>query len=396
MLRAIATAAALAIAIPAYAGTYTVDPNGGADFDSLQAAIDAVPEGSTLLATGTFTEPAITIRKSIRILGTGLELMPWQFLDVALDVADADWVILEGVNVRRAGIEPFGAHGIHVSNVGHFALRDSYVEACFYDPFVWGSCLDPVPSGYHAVWLENVEDAWIERCELRGATGTHHFAFGDDGFCGEERVIGGRGGDGLRIDGSFVFLAGSMVIGGYGGTADWNDSIGRGEPPEMLVGGDGGNGVTGDLWFGGGGVLAYGEPGTWVYSAGPDWGIGHDGKFGESLTGTETPAHLPDALSVSALHVGEVATLSGQGFTPAGMVLLFVALELDPPIRIRAGQWLLEPPFVYLGPVATDGAGAFTLDAMLPDDPELVGALAFVQAFDVTQLSEPEELLFEE
>ena len=95
--------AAIAFALlstnPAWAGTYTVMENGRGDFDSIQTAVDSVPEGSTLLVTGSFAEE-VTIKKSIRIVG-GTIYSVGTFKDlVEIHYPDAEKIILVQDNLN--------------------------------------------------------------------------------------------------------------------------------------------------------------------------------------------------------------------------------------------------------------------------------------------------------
>jgi hypothetical protein len=384
-------------AASATAGTWTVNPDGSADFTSLQVAVDTVPDGSTLLASGLFDEGLWIHGKSIRIVSTSPPDGTWVLGPLwggwLIVVEDADWVILEGINAEPGPTSYYGAYGVVVRNVRHFELHDAVVKAAEFNPWVWGSCVSTDQSAYHGAWLQDVDYARITNSSLFGATGTWIFSFGDDGFCGRDQVFGGAGGDGLRAERSFVVLENVTAAAGNGNSADWNDWTGIHEAPEMLTGGAGGNGVTGDV-FTTDCSFFEGQGGGYVYSVGPNWGWGRNGPPGVEIAGTNTPLALPDLLDVSVLRIGADATLAGHGFKPASFAVLFMGLDVDPPYLLRRGAWMLATPFFLLGAIPTDAAGAFRLDDVVPDDPLLVGVLGYVQAIGPAALSEPQELIF--
>ena len=375
----------------ALAGTYTVMENGRGDFDSIQTAVDTVPEGSTLLVTGNFAEE-VTIKKSIRIVG-GTIYSSGNLFDL-IEIQGADWVILDGITIpnSESGGDGSYGHAIHVQDVRFFALQNATVFGQYLNSSWYAGC-GVFPSGFDSVWLERVGYARISSCYLFGAKGTEVYAFGDPGFCGEYDIKGGVGGAGLRVDQSFVVVEDTTAMGGAGGDAFWNDWEGLNQPPNSLVGGDGGNGVNGDVWSDAC-YFVSGAAGTWKYDPYFDWGIGSDGNTGVPVNGVETPLALPEKLTVSDLVIGQPATISGQGFQSSSIALLFFATDVDPPLAIRQGAWMLELPWVFVDRMPTDGAGNFTLQTTIPDDPSLVALLFFLQVADFTTISEPEELIF--
>jgi hypothetical protein len=151
--------------------------------------------------------------------------------------------------------------------------------------------------------------------------------------------------------------------------------------------------MTGDVWSDGC-TFTPGLAGSYVYTVGPNWGWGRYGVDGIAIEGVDTPFAMPDLLDASELKIGSIGALAGHGFQPLSLVLFFVGVDVDPPVVLRRGPWMLAPPFFVIGGTTTDGLGGFLVAGLIPNDPTLVGQLGYLQALSAKALSEPQELIF--
>ena len=375
----------VAIANPARADVFTVDPSGNGDFLDLQVAIQSVPAESTLLVQG--THGPVVIDRSLAIIGGVIDWDPFfDFPFAGLEVQDVDWLYLEGMEIGHGDSLPgIGAHGVFAANVEELTLEECIVRGTRYWPDGGGDCFRFGP--YHGLLLDNVEMCNATDCQFLGAEGRPMWAF-PDGSCSacDDTVIGGDGGDGVHIIESRLWVESCIAKGGSGGDVFWNPV----DPscdfaPTLLKGGDGGNGVTGDV--NSTLLTATGGSGGGYWFDFTDWGTGENGADGVPIDGVERV--LPDHLEITPLaEPGESVTLSGHNYPAGALVLIYVSGTLNDGADVGKGVWFLNPPWIRIGLFRADGAGNFQLTGDLVNDPSLIGLRVAFQGLAADSISE--------
>ena len=108
--------------------TWTVDDSGGADFTSIQAAIDAAISGNTIYVyTGTYSENVV-VNKQLTLEGEGAEVVTVTNCtsDSPVFNVTADYVNISGFTVT--GATGWGAHaGIYLGGVNHCTISSNNV-----------------------------------------------------------------------------------------------------------------------------------------------------------------------------------------------------------------------------------------------------------------------------
>ena len=110
----------------------TVDDSGGADYTSIQAAIDAANPGDTIFVfNGTYYEN-VWVNKQITLMGEGADVVTVQPASASWNVfvVSADYVNLSGFNVEGApGSGATGAPvGILLTNVVHCVISNNIIS----------------------------------------------------------------------------------------------------------------------------------------------------------------------------------------------------------------------------------------------------------------------------
>ena len=116
----------------ALADTWTVDDDGKADFDNIQAAIDAASDGDTVeVQAGTYFETIDFLGKSISVTGVAgsvVTIINAQFAGTAVTISGTDAVTtLAGFTIEK-GYTSFGG-GLNISNCQDLQFIDCHVSA---------------------------------------------------------------------------------------------------------------------------------------------------------------------------------------------------------------------------------------------------------------------------
>ena len=352
------------LASPAAASTWTVDDSGGADFTTIQAAIDSAKPGDVLLVhLGNYA--AFTLDRDLSILAVpgaapfvigeshiltdnvAVAGLHFNSLDV---VGAAGFVLLDGIQVDGNLSGPLGCTaGLVVSGCAQVHIERSTIHGKNGDYYCESRGLRVVDS---VVTLTD--------CTVTGGTG-----WGDDfyGYAGQE---------GLDVEGqSAVLLSETSVFGGNGGTPqilfggqggwgevalklNWSDESGpatvtvRGSSASILKGGHAGQGIGGlDAWAAASGY------GTLKLS-----GVGYDPPSFGALLDVELPVPAePFVTLVGGDAANAFKRLNLHG--PNGAALwLFASLHpaqlslpgpIDGTIWLDLGTPVLILPFTLLG-----------------------------------------------
>lgn len=159
----------LALTSPSIAATLTVDGDGGGDYDTIQAAIDAASSGDILtIAGGTYSECIDTSGKDLELQGAG-----------------ADEVTINGRGDCTNAVAVQGGETVSIAGV---EIRNST---------------------YRAVYVEG-STLFLEDVEVRGS-GTTYSGYGIDG--GGLAVVGGSATlTGVELDGNEGYQGGNLYL----------------------------------------------------------------------------------------------------------------------------------------------------------------------------------------
>ena len=130
VLRTILSAGVLAVLLLACAGaaagaTWVVDDGGGADFTSIQAAVDAAGAGDAIeVRSGTYVEN-VDVNKRLTLIGDGADVVTVRAVDASDHVFEvtADWVDISGFTV--AGATDWNMAGFYLHNADHCSISDN-------------------------------------------------------------------------------------------------------------------------------------------------------------------------------------------------------------------------------------------------------------------------------
>jgi hypothetical protein len=359
-------------------GTYVVDPAGGADFTDLQTALDAVPADSTVVVRGDWGGWIPRITKSVSIVGlhiTGFYNYPSKPDDAAIEVdagADAR-VTFYGLHIDIGPTDSInGPRGINIRSAGDVVISDStilcsYVNTSLYDYYARDG---------DGVVVYSAKSLYILRSTIHGGSRGEDFYLCDYG-----NEHGPDGGDAVQA--GDVVVVDSELKGGDGGflvrdCADCSDT--------RAVPGIPGRGLVCRSAYLSNSTVVAGSPGYgWLSHCEPYPGTPsgpNDDIDGERID-------LPDALHGNDAVMGQPLHVNGDGYAPDELVLLFFSTSIGPALPLKQGPWLLEWPIVLVGVLATDDAGGFALDGVVPKDPQIEGKPFFLQAFAASRVSEP-------
>jgi len=398
MFRACPIVALLLLAAPLRAGVLVVDAAGGpgADFTSLQAAVDAAASGDLLLVrSGDYGGLLIDGKALSVVADTGADVSvaftaPLQRTEVRHLPAGAN-VLLQGLRLREIPMMPT-----------FVPYNAGFVHDCA--GTVW---LDDCSVEFGAPALQ-VQDC--ARVVVAGGS-----------ILGTPSVEGGSG-TGLRVEDSDVVVAGSTILGGDGRDAGWGafmTFIGSSPgAPGVSLGGSstvvtladctvhGGAGGAGFWFFGdvcgapsdGGDGLVLDAPGPFAAIArlAGTLPLGGDAGGATICGQTSSPGLGIHTLGGSVMFLSGVpGTLTAAGPTREGESLTvdvrgkagdlaWVVLSPMPGGKFfygaKEGELLLGPPFiaVTLGPLPA--GGALALSAHVPElGPGVEGLAAFAQ-----------------
>lgn len=388
----------------------TVDDTAGtgAMHASIQAAVDAAPEGATIrIASGTYA--------AFTVVGKGLAIVA----DNGADVDVAGTVQIQGlaagqeVLLRRLSIVGVGTQALKIG----LALGRVWIEEC--------ELKTAIPSGLKqdgrtVLELMACADVRVSRSALQAASGSNESVggygaaksggIGIDAYGSTVRVYdssvqaggggngktdglmhAGQGADAISLHTSRVTVWGSQLHGGKGGNSDYCD-----ECPSQLYCGDPGHGghcIRSSNAPGGivvellGASLFPGEGGH-NYDLGDDCPDGVDGQWVYNLFAEQTlvtPGPFRSFFSKSPVDDGTSAALFLEG-VPGDLAVIAAGVPSGPfPISDFVGLLFLAPagPLVFAG--AYSAAALQPLSVPIPQQPPGFESLrAYVQGAVVT------------
>lgn len=377
--------AALAMAPSSQGGVYTVDPAGNADFLSLQVAVQSVPAESTLLVRG--VHRPVVIDRSLAILGGVIDWDPWsEYPTAGLEAHDVEWLYLEDMEIGHGQLDAgISSHGVFARNIESLTFQSCVIRGTPYVPDGGADCFQSGP--YHGVLVENVEMCNATDCQFFGGEGKSVWAYSEDGCgtCGSQ-VVAGDGGDGVHLVGSRFWAEDCLAVGGDGGQANWNPGDPDCDyPPTLLQGGDGGNGLTGDVNTTAVAAIA-GTGGNYRFFM-TDWGTGQKGANGVPVLGVQRI--LPDHLAVTPVaEPGGSMLLRGHDYTPGDFVLVYMSPYLTDGHDVNKGTWFLDLPWYKLGLFRANAAGSFLFDGQVSNSQNQIGIRIAFQALSPDSTSE--------
>ncbi len=224
------------------------DPS--ADYQYLQEALDAVPEGSTLLLYGDHQAEysrnpngrwdSFEITKSVRIVGAEDDVEIFSATSdncgAALWVDDPDGTVLLNnlslVGNAREMSETEHHHGLRVESVDRIRLRWCQVEAGHYMEY------DEPEYGVCAAYFKQANLAIADVCSFQGGRGD---ALGYDEGAERDWYAAGGGGAGIISYAQVLYLNRSLVCGGFGGAIKMMTAY---DGSDDVISGDGGAGIV--------------------------------------------------------------------------------------------------------------------------------------------------------
>lgn len=380
--RSLALLPVLGLSLPSAQTSWTVDDNGPADFNSIQAAVTSpLVAGGDVLLVEPGNYGAVSLTKEIHILGNPSGPRPSvtdidaqnvkSFTLYWLDTAEID-----AANVpARSRIDrcDVGIRGISIDNCPEVVVT----RTTSFPTAVEGFFSDGVP----AVDVSGTSRVQLVDCVLRGADGQ------DDFF------EAGFGGAAVRIfDGSDVWVAGSDLTGGTGGTT------------QVFSGFDG---IGGDGLFISGGSSANVRGSSFhLVAGGEGGGDSSDGRainvqdFGGPASSATysgvTVSGITEGLLINPpepyLYVrGEDAPgetrrlfLYGEAGNTAIVATSFGAQFLELPIFVGAPLWLNPSALVEQIPVTLLGQDdPVNVTWTLPNNPAFTGVAYIIQAAEL-------------
>ena len=380
--------AALLLAAPSSADLLVVDASGGGDFTSLDAAVLAANGGDTLLLrTGSYTEATV--------VGTSLALVAEVGANVRIDslivrqLAPGQEVLLRGLEFEAQNFRPTCTLR---QNGGLVRVEDC--EFLGRDGFQFSPGEEAHPDGGPALLVEQCTGVTLVDTLVRGGRGAplededSEFSTGDGAvglaavlsnvaFLGGRveggrggsvfdttPVTGGAGGDAATIVSGTLFVAGTEVFGGGGGSGECDglfifcSSGGRGGAGLVLDGG-----ATGTLR---GADLQGGTGGT----DGDFSGSGPDGLPLELVGGATSTELLPAPQFLRAnspVREGANLVLDLAG-VPGELAFFQVgATQVQGLFPELAGPLLVGTPVLTQLAGLLDGAGELQLALGVPD-----------------------------
>ncbi|MHC4893087.1 MAG: pectinesterase [Planctomycetota bacterium] len=423
------------LTVAVFAGAARADltvgpPGSGADYDDLQAAIDAAPSGETLRLLPGHYEPAAIHFKGLRIIGPGpdqvvigtdeLEPEAFSVFSISGTLDDRDEILISGVTFRSDE----GTRGTDVratSVNGRLTFHDVVFEtveppwdnqatvtlsSC--SDVIFDDCViagydpahhsDPTDAnGGPALHVLNFTRVALHRCRVTGGSsgdfGSGNVRAGaalwDQGFSTDITIHGGeyRGGS-ARVPSdpeTSAKPAAALVL-------DSDPATLSGPPGTLFRGGDGylepdGLNVAGAQavdWFSSLLVLK-------VVADGPSFEGGVGGN-GQSATPYDVlPGLGPTELNLRfpGLHPSAASASTGAAFTlrldgePGALHAVYASIYVAKAFKVHGvGALAYLPPtsLDFLGQATLDAGGAAELLLQVPLDPALAGRVLWFQS----------------
>lgn len=214
MFRALGSiAAGVALAFPASATIWIVDPSGGGDFTDIQAAVDAAADGDTIqVLDGTYAK-VIVDGKGLTIEGIGNDVRIQGSLQI-LNTQPAQANVIAGIETTGlAGSSVPVSDGVGMSVdgcLGPVTARDCQFTGA--KGSNGSSSITAGKVGLTGVLVTDSANVLLVRCTALGGDG------GDVKFP-DWNPAGGDGGIGIKATGSSVALCEVLATGGEGGEA---------------------------------------------------------------------------------------------------------------------------------------------------------------------------------
>ncbi|MCC7373482.1 MAG: hypothetical protein IT581_02415 [Verrucomicrobiales bacterium] len=213
--------------------TVTVSPGGGADFSSIQAAVNSLPStgGKVCVLAGEYSENILILgRRNITIVGCGLRSRVTAAADApVIHIANSESIHIEslalvaeetapGILAQRTGglavdvaAAAFRLRDLSFRDLAIVARRRSAIEVHDAEVLAIRECqlfLEDLASPWPGIFLV-AEDALVERNELRGRL----FSRGND-----QRIPGSSRSGGIQIGGlsERVRIINNLIVGGSG------------------------------------------------------------------------------------------------------------------------------------------------------------------------------------
>ncbi|MBL8898696.1 MAG: hypothetical protein JNM84_13750 [Planctomycetes bacterium] len=374
-LRALACAA-LAVIYPALASAQSirVNPNGGAPFTDLQAAIDAAPHGATIRVQGGTWGPLV-VRRSVRLIGepTFEIFVQGQSLAGSGGIAQDRALTLLGSGQDELELSHCTIHG---------RVPGPLFAQCF--PAISGGgfrSIRIVSSLIEAPRWQNVTGLAVGQPAISLAPGAHLWladtaVVGGTSYdcCGSAFRFGPRGGAAIEASGCRVTALDSQIRGGDGLATYWSffppsnnacpcpanapfDSRGgAGVVAEILLEANSSitGGLGGEVWF---------DPGFGFQP----WGRQPDGPAADVTRRITWTDDVTVTYGRSLGGVVQLKDLSGL------FSLVVMGLPATEPFELGGGEWVYVD---VLGPVIAQGLPANgQISIAVPRDVNLIGAM---------------------
>ena len=369
-------------------GVRIVESSGTQNFASIQAAVDAAPDGAVLLVgEGTYSGFDVA-GKSLSIFGApGAAVSVQGTVVVSADAGRT--VVIRGLSVQPP--DESALPGLSASGEGFLRFEDCTFHGADFDDVIYCYFGGPGRAGPAGAEVSGCPRIAFERCVLIGGRGQDN----DDAFeygCATSLQGGGHGGPGLFAQGSDVALYDCALSGSEGGGATWEAGAG-GAGAELdatsvyasatsFAGGWGGQHYTFPVCYSAGGPGCTLANGSAVASVGSSFSGGSGGGVQpdcfNSLVSAPTveggsPTLIPGSARTSTIAQsvqGDASTWSVSFQSAPGdrnFLLLATRPEFLP--GLARGIWLV--PFRDLESMSllgtSDAAGRLDANAVAPD-----------------------------
>jgi hypothetical protein len=209
----LATALLLSTASPVIAGgVRIVEPTGTQNFASIQAAVNAAPDGAVLLVgSGTYSGFSLS-GKSLSIFGApGGTISVQGTVNVSADAGQT--VVISGLNVQPPNES--GSTALIATGSGFLRFQDCTFHGADYVDWILCEISGPGSAGPTGAVVSDCSRIAFSSCTLFGGHGQNNED--EPEYCDFTRWGGGRGGTGLEATASKVVLYDCQVYGNGGG-----------------------------------------------------------------------------------------------------------------------------------------------------------------------------------